>query len=406
MHAPPGLACRRGSGGRVCSWLASGGQEQTLSSQSSLLSSPSYFLSPPPKLRYNIAMNIFLSADYHHHNPPFEILDGRVVPYAETPQRVAIILAALAAAGFAPPIAAPPATIADLAAIHTADYLEYLANSSTRWQAAGLSAPVFPSAWPLPGLRLRSDCPQAAAGRYTFDLSAPITAGTFAAACSAAGTALAGAAALLAGDARAYALCRPPGHHAAAAMAGGYCYLNNAALAAGYLARRQTTGDATWALRSPTVAVLDIDYHHGNGTQSIFYERNDVLTVSLHADPAYEYPYYLGYADERGAGAGEGYNLNFPLPAGIDDAGYLKALDQALQAIADYGPRYLVISAGFDTFAGDPLGGFALTTEAYRTIGRSIAQLGLPTLIVQEGGYALEALGANVVALLQGVSTA
>jgi acetoin utilization deacetylase AcuC-like enzyme len=350
-------------------------------------------------------MKIFYGAEHHLHNPPFELLDGRVVSYFETPQRVAIILQALAESGFASPIPAPSATLNDLVAVHAPDYLEYLSNAAGRWQAAGLSEPVFPSAWPLPGLRLRSDCPRAAAGRYTFDLSAPIIAGTFAAACSAAGAALAGAAALLSGDRYVYALCRPPGHHAAGAMAGGYCYLNNAALAANMLAQRHTTGDATWALRAPTVAILDIDYHHGNGTQSIFYERNDVLTVSLHADPAFEYPYYLGFSDERGAGAGEGYNLNIPLPAGIDDTGYLKALDQALQAIADYGPRYLVVSAGFDTFVADPLGSFALTTAAYRAIGAAIAQLGLPTLVVQEGGYALQELGANVVALLHGVTS-
>lgn len=350
-------------------------------------------------------MKIFLSSEHHLHHPPFEILDGRSVAYFETPQRISIILTALATAGFPPPIAVAPATLADLQTVHTADYLEYLAHAFERWQAAGLAAPVLPSAWPLPGLRMRSDCPQAAAGRYSFDLSAPIMEGTFAAACSAAGAALAGADALLQGERFAYALCRPPGHHAAANMAGGYCFLNNAALAADRLARSQTGGDATWALRAPTVAVLDIDYHHGNGTQSIFYARNDVLTVSLHADPAYEYPYYLGYADERGTGAGEGYNLNVPLPSGIDDRQYLVALDQALQAIADYSPRYLVVSAGFDTFHADPLGRFALTTAAYRSIGVAIARLGLPTLFVQEGGYAIEALGTNVATLLTGAIT-
>ncbi len=347
-------------------------------------------------------MKIFLSAEHALHNPPFELLDGKPTPYFEMPRRVEIILAALTRAGFADHVAAPSATVADLTAVHTPDYLDYLANAYDRWRAAGLNEPVFPSAWPLPGLRLRRDCPQAAAGSYTFDLSAPIVAGTFSAARSAAGAALAGAEALVQGERGGYALCRPPGHHAAAAMAGGYCYLNNAALAADRLARSSASAAATWSLRAPAVAVLDIDYHHGNGTQSIFYERSDVLTISLHADPAREYPYYLGYADERGAGAGEGYNVNLPLPAGIDDAGYLKALEQALQIIADYGPRYLVVSAGFDTFVADPLGDFALTTAAYQAIGAAIAQLDLPTLFVQEGGYAIDDLGNNLVALLRG----
>ncbi|MEF3274917.1 MAG: histone deacetylase family protein [Chloroflexus sp.] len=347
-------------------------------------------------------MKIFYSVDHHYHNPPFEILDGRQTPYYESPRRLEIILDALTAAGFAPPVAATPATMSDLITVHTADYLDYLVYAVERWQAAGLTGPVMPSAWPLPGLRLRSDSPQAAAGRYTFDLSAPIVAGTMTAALSSAGAALDGARALLSGERFAYALCRPPGHHAAANMAGGYCYLNNAAIAADRLARSVAGTDATWTLRAPVVAVLDIDYHHGNGTQSIFYERNDVLTVSLHADPSREYPYFLGYADERGAGAGEGYNLNLPLPPGVMDRDYLTTLTHALQAIADYSPRYLVVATGFDTFCADPLGDFALTTNAYRAIGAAIAQLGLPTLFVQEGGYALDALGTNVVTLLQG----
>jgi acetoin utilization deacetylase AcuC-like enzyme len=154
---------------------------------------------------------------------------------------------------------------------------------------------------------------------------------------------------------------------------------------------------------SPTVAILDIDYHHGNGTQQIFYERGDVLFVSIHADPAREYPFFLGYAGERGAGDGEGCNLNIPLEAGVTDAPYLAALETALETIVAFGPRFLVLSAGFDTFDGDPLGDFALSGAAYPAIGRRIAALGLPTLVVQEGGYAVAQLGENVVGLLRGL---
>lgn len=155
-------------------------------------------------------------------------------------------------------------------------------------------------------------------------------------------------------------------------------------------------------MRPPTVAVLDIDFHHGNGTQAIFYERSDVFFVSLHGDPAREYPFFLGYADERGAHAGEGYNLNLPLPADVDDAAYLSALETALAAISGYGPRYLVVSAGLDGFSGDPLGDFNLSTAGFAAIGQQIAQLELPTLFVQEGGYAIDDLGRNLVSLLSG----
>jgi acetoin utilization deacetylase AcuC-like enzyme len=252
----------------------------------------------------------------------------------------------------------------------------------------------------------RSTAPTAEAGRYCFDLSAPIVAGTYAAARSAAAAALTGADLLLEGARAAYALCRPPGHHAMPALAGGYCYLNNAAIAANRLALAHAPaaeGDRRpWAMAPASVAILDIDYHHGNGTQAIFYERSDVFCASIHADPDREYPYFLGFAEERGAGPGEGYNLNIPLEAGVDDTRYLGALEQALEAIVAYSPRFLVVSAGLDTFAADPLGDFNLSAAAYPAIGRRIAQLGLPTLFVQEGGYAVDALGDNVVGLFQG----
>ncbi len=347
------------------------------------------------------------------HDPPFEILDGRVTPYFELPRRVTIIAEALAAAGYPAPEAPRAFGIAPALAVHNNDYVEYLAEAYAAWVAAGRHPEaVMPSAFPLPGLQSESRSVQGRAGRYCFDLSAPITAGTYAAALGSAEAALSGAALLLEGERAAYALCRPPGHHAAQGLAGGYCYLNNAAIAAHYLATtdgRRPTGEGgateqppVWAMRPAVVAVLDIDVHHGNGTQAIFYERSDVFFVSLHGDPEREYPYFLGRADERGARAGEGYNLNLPLPAGLDDAGYLTALETSLEAIAGYGPRYLVVSAGLDTYGGDPLGDLALTTPCYAQIGARIAQLGLPTLFVQEGGYAIDELGRNVVSLLDG----
>jgi acetoin utilization deacetylase AcuC-like enzyme len=354
-------------------------------------------------------MHIITNPQQDQHDPSFELLDGRRVAYFEAPRRVTMITAALAEAGFAPPIMAQAFDLAPILAVHDAAYVTYLETAHADWVAAGLPAEaVLPSALPLIGSAERAVHPTALAGRYMFDLSAPITAGTYAAARGAVDTALTGAAMLLTGERSAYALCRPPGHHAARALAGGYCFLNNAAVAANYLARGGALDEAAaddggfWGMRAPVVAVLDIDYHHGNGTQAIFYERSDVFCVSIHADPVREYPFYLGFADERGAHAGEGYNLNLPLEAGVDDARFLTVLEQALNAIAAYAPRYLVVSAGFDTFIDDPLGDFALSTAGYAAIGAQIGQLGLPTLFVQEGGYAVEALGRNVVGLLEG----
>lgn len=350
------------------------------------------------------AMRVISNPAQGRHDPPHEILDGRVTPYYELPRRAAIIAEALAAAGFPAPEAPRPLGAGPALAVHDADYVEYLEGAYPAWVGAGRPPEaVMPCTFPLPGLRARSRSPQGMAGRYCFDLSAPITSGTYAAALGSAEAAATGAALLLEGERAAYALCRPPGHHAAAGMAGGYCYLNNAAIAAHHLATSERGGGGGfWGMQPSVVAVLDIDFHHGNGTQAIFYERSDVFFASIHGDPDREYPYFLGFADEVGAHGGEGYNLNLPLPAGVDDEGYVRALDAALEAIAGYGPRYLVVSAGLDTYADDPLGDFALTAACYGRIGARIAQLGLPTLFVQEGGYAIDDLGRNVVGLLGG----
>jgi acetoin utilization deacetylase AcuC-like enzyme len=183
-------------------------------------------------------------------------------------------------------------------------------------------------------------------------------------------------------------LCRPPGHHAGKDYAGGYCFINNAAVA------------ANWLSSKGQVALLDIDYHCGNGTQDIFYKRDDVFTVSIHADPDFEYPHYAGFANEKGSGRGFGFHHNFPLPAGTDDTAYLKTLDDSLGLIRGFKPKYLVISAGMDIYSDDPLGTIKVTTDGIREIGKRIASLGLPTVIIMEGGYNNDALGRNIVAFL------
>jgi acetoin utilization deacetylase AcuC-like enzyme len=346
-----------------------------------------------------------VSGEHIRHNPLHELYNGAMSAPLESPERVAIIQAAIERAGLG--TITPPRAfgMAPIQAVHHADYLDHLEHAYERWTAAGGTPNgVLPETLAVRWMHRRPEHPLALPGYYAFDLSAPIMAGTFQAAVSAAHVALTGATLLLAGHRLAYALCRPPGHHAGTDMCGGYCYLNNAAIAAEYLVRHGPPFPAPPRPPTPArVAMLDIDYHHGNGTQQIFYARSDVLVVSIHADPARQYPYFSGYADERGTGAGEGYNVNIPLESGVRNERYLEALDTALARIAEFAPRYVVVSAGFDTFEGDPMTDFALTTAAYPLIGRRIAALGVPILVVQEGGYATEALGTNVTELLGGL---
>ena len=231
-------------------------------------------------------------------------------------------------------------------------------------------------------------------GQYCFDTSSPIFAGTWNAAYWSVQTAVSAAALLLANPEQpVYALCRPPGHHAAADLFGGFCYLNNAAIAANWLVQQ-----------GQRVAILDIDYHHGNGTQEIFYGRSDVLFLSIHADPRYEYPFYWGFADEYGQGPGLGFNHNYPLPPGTKNNAYLDALNQALIQVRAFVPDTLLISLGVDTGEGDPTGTFLLTTPDFQEIGHRIGSLNLPTVIIQEGGYRLEYLAQHVIAFLTGLS--
>lgn len=343
------------------------------------------------------------------HNPPFELIEGQMVSPHESQHRVEIILAALREAQLGPLLEAQSFDDMYIVAVHDQEYLRYLETIYDEWVAAG----GYPAAVLADTLQVRwmgrfSRSPLALPGYYAYDMSSAIVSGTYRAARASANVALTGASLLLRGERAAYALCRPPGHHAGHDLHGGYCYLNNAAIAASFLgASGQGSGVSDSEARPPTpgplrVAILDIDFHHGNGTQQIFYRRGDVLTISIHGDPDRVYPYFLGFADERGEGAGEDANLNIPLQKGVSDAEFLHTLEIALEKVAVFGPHALVVSAGFDTFGGDPLGDFMLTRAAYPAIGARIAQLGLPTLFVQEGGYAVAELGANVVALLDG----
>ena len=361
------------------------------------------------------------------HAPAREFLDGELVDVFEKPSRAELILTAVQAAGLGEIIPPQDFGMGPIQAVHTPDYLEFLQTAFARWIADGRSSNgVYPDTFYKPPFQHRPTKIGAQAGIYVMDLSAPIVGGTWQAAYHSVQCVLT-AANMVRGGLRgsergdkvaAFALCRPPGHHAHANIAGGYCYLNNVAIAANFLlssvdsessegSEDSEDSEPSEPTQSPQpsnqlrrVAILDIDVHHGNGTQHIFYERNDVLFVSLHGDPDWEYPYFLGGADERGAGAGLGYNINYPLPKGCDDTLFLATLDQACTQIAQYAPDYLLISLGADTYGLDPIGGLALTSAAYAKIGRRLAQLDLPTVFVMEGGYAIAQLGENVANVL------
>jgi acetoin utilization deacetylase AcuC-like enzyme len=335
-------------------------------------------------------MRVFFDDRQRLHAPALELHNGAFVPYAEHPGRLAAMLAALGA------VEAPSDHgEAPLRRVHPHPYLDFLKNAFDDWRVAGRPGDAAGYVWPVVGRRpLDLDRIDARLGRYSFDASSPIAEGTWESAYWSTQTALSALDALLAGKRAAFALCRPPGHHAGADYLGGYCYLNNAAIAA----------EAALAAGRRRVAILDIDYHHGNGTQDIFYARGDVFFASIHADPRTDYPFYWGHADETGEGEGEGATLNLPLPRGTALRDYEPALGRALEAIAAFGAELLVCSYGADTYAGDPISFFELRTQDYTSIARRIAAPGLPTLIVMEGGYAVDALGANVAAFLGGFS--
>ncbi len=347
-------------------------------------------------------MLTIFSPDQRLHAPESEFSRGRMIPYRETPARADSVLAGIVAAGLGPVETPEDLGTGPVLAVHDAAYVDFLQTCWTRWRVEQGDHPAFPTAWPLD--RLGQAPPRGLEGElgwYCFDSGTAIGPGTWEAALASAHSAATAAMRVSAGATEglvgaAFALCRPPGHHAAAAMMGGYCYFNNAAIAAQTLRH----GGAA------KVAVVDVDFHHGNGTQAIFWTRADVLVASLHADPSYAFPYYCGFADETGAGPGEGATLNMPLPKGMDDAAYLVALATLLRRVAAHGADALVVSLGVDTFGKDPLSAFALSAGAYPRIGAALAGLGLPTVLVMEGGYATEATGRNVAAVLGGFTEA
>jgi acetoin utilization deacetylase AcuC-like enzyme len=342
-------------------------------------------------------MKTFYNHLHAQHQGKVEMFRGALVPCFEVPARADHVLAELQRRQQGAVMEPQAFDEAALTAIHSPRYLNFLATAWDQWvalDAANADKDILPSVWPTRTFRtdIEPDNFAAKVGLYSYDAGTPFTSGTWVAARAGAYCALSAAQAVLAGDRAAFALSRPPGHHAGADFFGGYCFLNNAALAAQHL---RNAG-------MHKVAVLDVDYHHGNGTQAIFYDRPDVYFASIHGDPRTEYPFYLGHADETGSGAGLGANLNLPLPRGTDYATWAQALETALAGIARFGADALVVSLGMDTFEGDPISGFKLKTDDYLRIGERLAKAGLPTVFIFEGGYAVEEVGVNAVNVLQG----
>ncbi|MGI3171147.1 histone deacetylase family protein [Pseudooceanicola sp. C21-150M6] len=338
-------------------------------------------------------MKTVFSEDHLLRQARTELYGGQLVEPFERPSRARYIFDRLKAVDLGPVLPPEDHGMDPILAIHDAGLMRFLQGAWQEWVAEGYKGEAIATCWPA--RRMQQRCPNHIDGKlgyYALATETSITEGTWGAAYASAQVALTAADLVLGGERAAFALCRPPGHHAAYDMYGGYCFINNAAVA------------AQWMLGqgAKRVAILDVDFHHGNGTQDIFYDRDDVLFISLHGAPEDAFPHFLGYADETGKGAGEGYTINYPMPPGTTFATWRKALAAALQQIADYAPDMLIVSLGVDTFETDPISFFKLTSPDFTTYGSDIAGLNLPTLFVMEGGYDIDEIGLNTVNVLQG----
>ena len=325
------------------------------------------------------------------HNPAMFLSAGARKPNPEVPERIQRLLTGANDAGLSM-IAAQDHGLAAVSAVHSPEYLEFLQTIYGQWQTInGASDEVIPNIHPNRRDFSYPTSPVGRAGYHMADTACPIAADTWKSAYWSAQTAIEAAKLVQSGEPAAYALCRPPGHHAYADMAGGFCFLNNSAIAAQILRESHDR-----------VVILDVDLHHGNGTQGIFYHRADVMTVSIHVDPSVFYPFFWGYASERGEGAGLGYNYNLPLTRGSGNQEFLDALDLALDRICAYRPGALVVALGLDASEHDPFGGFTVNEQGFTSIAQKCASLKLPTVIVQEGGYICDQLGGNLTHFLRG----
>jgi acetoin utilization deacetylase AcuC-like enzyme len=330
-------------------------------------------------------------------NPRTELYGGELVTPHECAQRAEYVLERVKATGLGEVIAPVPFGLEPVLRVHDAHFVEFLGSAWSDWLAAGNRGEAIPDCWPARRMaQRRPDSITGKLGYYAMAAETSISAGTWEAARASADVALTAAAKLSAGARGVFALCRPPGHHAARDLYGGYCFLNNAAIAAQYLRDQGIE----------RVAILDVDFHHGNGTQDIFYDRPDVLYSSIHGDPLEAFPYFSGFADEIGSGDGAGYNLNLPLPRGTGFGPWSVALQAAFERIRKFAAGALVVSLGVDTFENDPISFFKLRAAEFTSYGGLIGGLRIPTLFVLEGGYAVAEIGVNAVNVLQGFEAA
>ena len=338
-------------------------------------------------------MDTIFSEKHRLRNAKTELYGGQLVEPFERPSRAEYIIDRVRSVGLGAVHEPTDYGMAPILAVHDADFVDFLQVAWRDWAAEGFEGEAITTVWPA--RRMVQKIPTHIEGRlgyYALASETAITDGTWEAAYAAAQVALTGAAQIHAGARSVFSLCRPPGHHAALDMFGGYCFLNNAAIAAQYL---RDNG-------AQKVAILDVDFHHGNGTQDIFYDRDDVLFLSLHGDPMHAFPHFLGHADETGSGAGQGFNVNYPMPPGTDFTTWRAALGDALEKVTAFAPDVLIISLGVDTFENDPISMFKLKSDDFITYGADIAELNLPTLFVMEGGYDIGEIGINTVNVLQG----
>jgi acetoin utilization deacetylase AcuC-like enzyme len=340
------------------------------------------------------------SEDHRLHDSKYEIYGGIMVPPHEMPRRMDMVMGRLKSENFGEIIEPEDFGMDAIRKIHDAGYLTFLETIWDEWAAIdGYQGEIIPTVWPSRRVNNVSripDFPEGKAGYYALSSETSINSGTWKASYTSAQVALTAYKIVADGARSAFGLCRPPGHHAAADMYGGYCFLNNAAIVA-----QKFLDDG-----AKKVAVLDPDFHHGNGTQSIFYDRDDVFYASLHGDPNDMFPHFLGWAEETGEGAGEGCNANYPMPPGTGFDVWFKAFEDACEKIAAFGAEAIVISHGVDTYENDPISFFKLKHPDYITYGKRIADMGLPTVFLMEGGYAVEEIGINAVNVLQGFESA
>jgi acetoin utilization deacetylase AcuC-like enzyme len=341
-------------------------------------------------------MQTIYSPDHYHHQGKYELINGEFLPPFENVQRLEIILEHVKTTNLGEVIPPKDFGLEPIKRVHSERFVNFLQTAHHEWRKLRGDTDALPLVWPNRGLRMiEPDSIDGKLGYFSYDAGTPITATSWKAITSSVNVALTGAEKIMQGEKTIFSLCRPPGHHADSEHYGGYCFFNNAAIAAQYMRDNGAN----------KVAILDVDYHHGNGTQSIFYNRSDVLFVSLHGHPHQEYPHFLGYEDETGEDAGMGYNVNYPMRFGTDWKVFGEALESAIRNVRDYKADALVISLGVDTYEKDPISHFKLQHEDFTKIGQRIASLKLPTHFVMEGGYAVDEIGINVVNTLSGFET-